>query len=78
MDFWAPLVGGSVLAATNTDNLNLIGAGLLAGGVGGLFVGNTMANKYDYSRGDVDALSSLGVISTGIGLCGNCECTRNQ
>jgi len=66
--FLGTAVGGSILAATNTDNLNLIGAGLLAGGVGGLFVGNTMANKYDYSRGDVDALSSLGVISTGLGF----------
>lgn len=63
-----PLVGGSVLAATNTDNANLIGLGLLAGGVSGIMVGSKVANKYDYSRGDVDALSSLGVISTGLGF----------
>ncbi len=66
--FVGPLVGGSILAATNTDNVNLIGFGLLAGGVSGIIVGNKMANKYDYSRGDVDALSSLSVISTGLGV----------
>jgi hypothetical protein len=66
--FLGPLVGGSILAATDTENLNLVGVGLLAGGVGGLMVGNKMANKYDYTRGDVDALSSLGVISTGLGF----------
>jgi len=66
--FLGPLVGGSLLAATDTDNPNLIGLGLLAGGVGGIITGNKMANKYDYTRGDVDALSALGVISTGIGF----------
>ena len=66
--FVGPLVGGSILAATNTDNVNLIGLGLLAGGVSGIIVGNKVANKYDYTRGDVDALSSLSVISTGLGV----------
>jgi len=66
--FVGPLVGGSILAATNIDNANLIGLGLLAGGVSGIIVGNKVANKYDYSRGDVDALSSLGLISTGLGV----------
>lgn len=61
-------VGGALLASTNTDNANLIGLGLLGGGISGLLVGKKMANKYDYTRGDVDALSSLGVISTGIGF----------
>lgn len=66
--FLGPLVGGSLLAATNTDNANLIGLGLLAGGVSGIIVGNKVANKYDYTRGDVDAVSSLGLISTGLGF----------
>lgn len=61
-------VGGALLAATNTDNAHLIGVGLLAGGISGLLIGNKVANKYDYTRGDADALSSLGVISTGIGF----------
>lgn len=61
-------VGGAILAATSTDNANMVGLGLLAGGVGGLFVGNKVANKYDYSRGDVDEVSALGVISTGLGF----------
>lgn len=66
--FIGPLVGGSLLATTNTNNINLVGLGLLAGGVSGILVGNKVANAYDYSRGDVDALSSLGVISTGLGF----------
>jgi hypothetical protein len=61
-------VGGAVLAATNTDNAHLVGLGLLGGGIGGLFLGNKVANKYDYTRGDGDALSSLGVISAGLGF----------
>ncbi len=66
--FLGPGVGVSLLAATNVDNANLIGAGLLAGGVGGLVIGSKVASKYDYSRGDVDAISSLGVISSGLGF----------
>ena len=66
--FVGPLVGGAALAATNTENANLIGLGLLAGGVSGIIVGGKVANKYDYSRGDVDALSALGVISPGVGF----------
>jgi hypothetical protein len=63
-----PLVGGSILATTDTEDSHLIGLGLLAGGVGGILVGKKAASKYDYSRGDVDALSSLGVISSGLGF----------
>jgi hypothetical protein len=66
--FLGTFVGGSVLASTRTDNAHLVGVGLLAGGVGGLFVGNKAATKYAYTRGDVDALSSLSVISTGLGF----------
>lgn len=63
-----PLVGGSILATTDTDDPHLIGLGLLAGGIGGIWAGNKAAARYDYTRGDVDALSSLGVISTGLGF----------
>lgn len=55
-------VGGALLASTNTENINIVGLGLLGGGISGLLIGKKMANKYDYTRGDVDALSSLGVI----------------
>jgi hypothetical protein len=61
-------VGGAILAATSTDNAHLVGLGLLSGGIGGLFLGSKVANKYDYTRGDGDALSSLGVISAGLGF----------
>jgi hypothetical protein len=71
-------VGGALLAATNTDNAHLVGAGLLAGGISGLFVGKHVAGKYDYSRGDVDALSSLGVISTGLGFATIIDALENN
>jgi hypothetical protein len=63
-----PGVGLAAVAATGTESTNLIGAGLLAGGVTGLLVGNQQAKKYDYTRGDVDIISSLSVISTGLGF----------
>ncbi len=66
--FLGPGVGAALLATTNTDNLNLVGVGLLAGGAGGLVIGSKVANRYDYTRGDVDAISSLSVISTGLGF----------
>ena len=50
------------------ENSNMIGASLLAGGVAGLFLGNSVAKKYDYTSGDVDAISSLTLITTGIGF----------
>ncbi len=66
--FLGPLVALSGIAATNTDNANLIGVSLLAGGVGGLLIGKGQANKYDYSSGDVNAISSLSLIAAGLGF----------
>ncbi len=49
------------------ENPNIIGATALAGGIGGLIIGNKVAKKYDYSQGDVDVISSLTWITTGLG-----------
>ena len=63
-----PWIGLSAGVATRLDNANFIGATALAGGVAGLLIGNKVAKKYDYTRGDVDVINSLAWISTGIGL----------
>jgi len=49
------------------DNPNVIGASLLAGGIGGLIIGSKVAKKYDYTSGDVDVISSLTLITAGLG-----------
>ena len=41
---------------------------MLAGGVVGLVIGNHAAKKYDYTRGDVDAISTRSWIYTGLAL----------
>jgi hypothetical protein len=64
----APLVGASLLAAGHVDNPNLYGLALLGGGVTGLIMGSKVSKKYDYSQGDVDAVSSLTVIMAGLGF----------
>jgi hypothetical protein len=58
----------AAVAATETNNSHLGGASLLVGGISGFFIGNKLAKKYDYTRGDVDAISSLTLITTGFGL----------
>ncbi len=64
----SPWIGTSLLISTEVDNANLAGAALLAGGAAGLLVGHNVSKRYDYTRGDVDAISSLSVISTGVGF----------
>ncbi len=71
--FLGPGVAILGIAASNTDNSNLIGASLLAGGVGGLLIGNQVAKKYDYTSGDVNAIGSLTLITTGLGFTAAAE-----
>lgn len=67
-NFLGAWTGLAVLGATETSSSNLLGASLLAGGISGFLIGNKAAKKYDYTRGDVDAISSLTLITTGLGL----------
>jgi hypothetical protein len=62
------VVGFLGVAATGTDNANLYGASLLGGGVAGLLIGNQAAKKYNYTLGDVKVVSSLTLITTGLGF----------
>jgi hypothetical protein len=66
------------VGATNTDNLNLVGTSLLAGGVAGLIIGNNVAKKYDYTVGDVDIISSLTWITTGLGFTAAVEAIQDE
>ncbi len=66
--FLGPGIALMGIGAAESDNTNLIAGTLLAGGVGGLLIGNHVAKKYDYTSGDVDAISSLTLITTGLGF----------
>jgi hypothetical protein len=68
--FLGPWVGLSTLLGTGSENANLTGGVILAGGVAGILVGNAVSRQYDYTRGDADAISSLSLISTGVGFTG--------
>jgi hypothetical protein len=61
-------VGLSGFLASGSESASLAGATLLAGGGAGLLVGNKVSKGYSYTRGDVDAVSSLTWISTGLGF----------
>ena len=63
-----PWLAGGSLGALRVRNPHVFGAAFLAGGIGGLIVGNKVSQKYPYTRGDVDNISTLSVVSTGIGL----------
>jgi len=62
-----PISTGLIALAIDPENPQLIGGALLAGGIGGLFVGRNVSRKYDYTQGDVDVVSSLSLISAGLG-----------
>lgn len=66
--FLGPGVAALILASSETIDGHAIGGGLLAGGIGGLVIGNSVAKKYDYSQGDTDVISTLTLIGTGLGL----------
>lgn len=66
------------VGALNTDNLNLVGTSILAGGVAGLIIGNNVAKKYDYTVGDVDIISSLTWITTGLGFTAAVEAIEDE
>jgi hypothetical protein len=73
-----PAIAVLGVAATNTDNANLFGASLIAGGVTGLIIGNGAAKKYDYTVGDVDIISSLTWITTGLGFTAAAEAIQDE
>jgi hypothetical protein len=73
-----PWLGVSLFAATESDNANLAGFSLLAGGAAGLLIGHGTSKKYDYTRGDVESISSLTLITTGLGFALMAESLENS
>ncbi len=73
-----PLVSASLLAAGQVDNANLYGLTFLGGGVAGLLIGNKVSKKYEYSQGDVAAITSLTAISVGMGFTFVTEALNNS
>ena len=65
--FLGPIATGLTALAIDPENPQLIGGMLLAGGIGGMVIGNSVAKKYPYTQGDVDAISSLTLITAGLG-----------
>lgn len=63
-----PAVSTLGVLSFNPEKGNVIGAALVGGGIVGLLIGNQQSKKYDYTMGDVDAISSLTVISMGAGF----------
>ena len=66
--FLAPWIGLAGVVSVSSNSVNAAGAAMLAGGVAGIVIGNSVGKKYDYTRGDVDAVRNLTLISTGIGF----------
>jgi hypothetical protein len=73
-----PWVTTSALLAFQVENVNLYGVSLLAGGVGGLMIGNNQSKKYDYSKGDYDNISTFTWITTGLGLTTAIQALENE
>jgi hypothetical protein len=73
-----PWLALSSAFAANIENNNLLGASLLAGGVGGLLFGNRESKKYAYTKGDFDNVSTFTWITTGLGFTAAIEAFENS
>jgi hypothetical protein len=63
---WTALAAN--VALTNEQSTTAIGLTLVGGGVAGILVGDKQAKRYDYTRGDVDAMSSFSLLTTAMGF----------
>lgn len=66
--FLGPGVALLGTASADPNDSRIAGVSLLAGGIGGLILGNRVAKRNNFSAGDVDAISSLTWITTGLGF----------
>jgi hypothetical protein len=73
-----PWLGIAALGSIGSENVNLYGASLLAGGAAGLLIGNKQSMKYPYTRGDVDNISTFTVATTGIGFAISAEILQDD
>jgi hypothetical protein len=72
-----PWLGVATVLAAGSENANVAGFSILAGGAAGLAIGNQAYKKYPYTRGDMDAITSLSLISTGIGFTAAIDAFEN-
>ena len=63
-----PWLGLSLAGALGADDTRVVAGSVLAGGVGGLLFANRQAKKYNYTRGDVENISTLSLATTGLGF----------
>jgi len=63
-----PYLAFSGLAVGNVDNPRVYGGTVLAAGAAGYFVADRVYRKYKFTRGDMLAASSFGLLSTGLGF----------
>lgn len=73
-----PWLGAAALITAESENSNLYGAALLAGGVGGILLANKVSKKYDYTKGDIDNVSAMTLATTGIGFAIAAEVLRED
>lgn len=63
-----PWLGLATTAALGSENAQVYGASVLAGSAAGLIIGHRQAQKYPYTKGDLDNVSTLTVAATGLSL----------
>jgi len=63
-----PFLTFSGLVVGNVDNPRVYGASVLAAGAASYWVAGKVYNKYKFTRGDMLATSSFGLLSTGLGF----------
>lgn len=68
---WVAVAGN--IALTNEQSTRSIGVTLLTGGVAGMAIGNRVGKRYAYTGGDVQVISSLSLVSTGLGFAAVAE-----
>jgi len=71
-------VGLATAIALESESSNVYGGLILAGGIAGILAGNKQAGMYNYTRGDVNAISSLTLASAGLGLAVAVEAIENM
>jgi len=62
-----PLESMAVLSAMKVDNSRVLALGSLAGCAGGYLIANRIANRHDYTRGDIISMQTLTLMNAGLG-----------
>jgi hypothetical protein len=63
-----PLEGATIAGALGVEDVRVVGLAILAGGAGGYLIADRVAQKYDFTPGDITATKSLIVTNTLLGI----------